>query len=421
MDYNIIDFGAFGDGRSDDTRAIQAALDKCRDSGGGRVVIPAGRTFRSGYLRIGSYTDLYLETGSCLKASDELNAFSPDGKHVETAASNTPSYVNCEYNGGPTLFFIHAADAEYISITGEGVIDGNEKIFYGNETRWHIEGLFYPRVPLIFAENVRHLRIREVTLTNSAFWTVHLVGCDDIAIDGISIYNNLRMANCDGIDPDHCRNMAVTNCRIVCADDCIVFKNTAAYEKYGPCENITVSGCSLTSTSAAVKFGTESESLFRNIIVTNCNISASNRGIALMLRDKGSIENVVFSNINIDTRLFSPDYYWGKAEPVYVTARRRKEDTAIGHISGITFENINCSSENGIVIYGEKDSEGNNTIRDVRLRNVGVEIRKKTDWPVGYLDLRPGIGECLTLGERRDSTVVDADDVIFEDVRFVHA
>ena len=241
-----------------------------------------------------------------------------------------------------------------------------------------------------------------------------------MVIDGISIYNNLKMANCDGIDPDHCKNVAISNCRIICADDCIVFKNTAAYEKYGACENITVSNCSLTSTSAAIKFGTESESLFKDILITNCNISASNRGIALMLRDKGSIENVVFSNINIDTRLFSPEFYWGKAEPVYVTARRRKEDTKTGHIRNVTFENINCSSENGIVICGEKDDSGRNLISGIRMRNVIVDIRRKTDWPLGYLDLRPGIGECLTMGQPQDTTIIDADDVVFEDVRFMH-
>ncbi len=242
---------------------------------------------------------------------------------------------------------------------------------------------------MLFLEHVQHLTLREVTLTGSAFWTTHLVGCEDVLIDGIRILNNLKLANCDGIDPDHCRNVRIVNCHIECADDCIVFKNTAGSMKYGPCENILVSNCTLTSTSAAIKFGTESEALFRNIIVQNCIISRSNRGISMQLRDKGSIENVTFSNIHIDTRQFSSDHWWGKAEPIAITALKRKEEAEIGHIRNVTFENISCNSENGILIYGENERN----ISDIYFSNVALNLTKKTDWPKGTLDLRPCIGD----------------------------
>lgn len=97
-----------------------------------------------------------------------------------------------------------------MAITGFGKIDGNEEIFYGKVTKWHIDGYFYPRVPLLFLENVRHLTIQQVTLTGSAFWTTHLVGCKEVLIEGIRIINNLRLANCDGIDPDHCNNVRIS-------------------------------------------------------------------------------------------------------------------------------------------------------------------------------------------------------------------
>ena len=78
-------------------------------------------------------------------------------------------------------------------------------------------------------------------------------GCEDVLVDGIRILNNLRMANSDGIDPDHCRNVRIANCHVECGDDAIVLKNSADYKEYGSCENITVSGCTLISTSAAIK------------------------------------------------------------------------------------------------------------------------------------------------------------------------
>lgn len=394
MIYNVLDFGAYGDGKTNDAEAIQRAVDLCH-SNGGRVYFPGGRVFVSGSIVLKSNVELYLESGAVLKGSTELEDYASLSKERLDTQITVPTYENCEYKGEPQQYFIYAADAENLSIAGQGTIDGMEEIYYGTMTPWHIEGAFYPRIPLLFFENIRHLSIRNVTLTRSAFWTTHLVGCDDVNIDGIRILNNLRLANCDGIDPDHCKNVRISNCHIESADDCIVFKNTEKADKYGACENITVTNCTLISTSAAIKFGTESENAFRNILVTNCNISGSNRGISLQLRDKGSIENVIISNMNIETRMFSKTHWWGAAEPIAVTAVRRKKDSVIGYIRNIRFQNINCDSENGILVYGDETRN----ISEVYFENIHLKIRKKTDWAKTGHDLRPWDGEEILEGE----------------------
>ncbi|MCC5828836.1 MAG: right-handed parallel beta-helix repeat-containing protein [Phycisphaeraceae bacterium] len=383
-DFVITDYGAAGDGQSYDTGAVQRAIDAAHQAGGGRVVVPGGRVYLSATFRLRSFVELHLEPGSRIIGGPE----------------------KADYPNASLRCLVEAVDCDCIAITGMGEIDGQahlhmvedlKYIYRGNEWRPRLMGLI----------RCRRVTIRDVTLRNSANWGLHMTGCEDVVIHGIRILNDLKVPNCDGIDPDHCRNVRISDCHIECGDDCIVLKNTKEFGGYfsepdcGPTENITVTGCTLISTSAAIKIGTESVSDFRDIVFDGCVIRSSSRGLAIQLRDQGNIENVIFSNMIVETRLFEK-HWWGRAEPIYVTALRRfgqadreqlpdwNRDNRLGRVRHVRFSNVLCRGENGVFIAGSEDSP----IEDLILDNVRVEIDKSSKWPGGMYDRRP----CDALG-----------------------
>ncbi|MCL2433534.1 MAG: glycoside hydrolase family 28 protein [Clostridia bacterium] len=373
MLFNVYDFSARGDGLADDAPFIQNAIDACFEGGGGRVLLPHG-TFLAGHIQLKSNVELHIAHGVVLKTY-------PDKARLAPAFLDVP---NAEY----TLGFIWAHNAENVAVTGSGTIDGNGDAFVdlrlcenGEE---YLIGSASPRPVTVIFDNCKHSTFRDFTIKDGSFWTLHCVGCDDVSIHDIRILGDMKMANNDGIDIDHCRNVRISGCHIQTADDAICLKNSQFAQGMGDCENITVTNCTLRSTSSAIKLGTGSFGVFRNITVTNCAIFASNRGISVQIRDCGGVENLLISDCTVQTRRHHPDW-WGQAEPIYITTINRTEDMVSGHIRNVIMKNIACTGENGILICSEEPGK----ITDVMMESVCLDLRKTTDWPPGRYDLRP--------------------------------
>lgn len=403
--YNVKDFGAVADGVTDDGEAIQKAIDTCCENGGGTVVLEAGEYY-SHSIAIKKNVELYLQKGAHLKASSDIESYI---RPCETINDPKTALVGNPVTGKPSFAFIYGYGADNATISGEGTIDGNCYAFVERKSQYYVTGNFYPRPTVIYIENSHHITVKDVTIIDAPFWTLHPAGCNDVLISNIRILNPIDVANSDGIDPDHCSNVRIIGCHVVCADDCICLKSSKGNSEYGPCENIVISGCTLTSTSAAIKIGTEGVGDFRNVIVDNCVVSKSNRGISIQIRDGGNVNNVSFSNIIIETRRFCPDW-WGSAEPIAITAFRRDENTVCGKIENIRFNNITCYGENGVLVHGTRD----NMITDVKFENVKVTLSKTSKWDCGLYDLRPAIDFGLTNSKNSCFYIKNARDVVIE-------
>ena len=382
MDYNVFDYGASGDGKKDDAKRIQKAIDVASSSGGGRVVLDGCRTFLSSSIILKKGVDLHVVRGSRLLATPVLEDYMHpnEGKKDEgVSIAGTPVTLK------PSYAFIYALDADDIAITGDGEIDGNCYAFVKRVSQYYVTGDFYPRPTMIYLEHCSHVTVRDITLRNAPFWTLHPAGCYDVLISNIRILNPLDVANSDGIDPDHSSNVRILGCHVEAADDCICLKSSAGNMEYGPTENIVIADCTLKSTSAALKIGTEGTGDFKNIVVHGVTISGTNRGISIQIRDQGSVRNAFFSDITIETRRFAP-CWWGTAEPIAITSIDRVEGKESGSIENIVFENIVASGENGVFIHG------NHKVRNIRMRNVRIELKTVSKWEKGLYDYRPGEG-----------------------------
>ncbi len=412
--FNVLDFGAKGDGVADDASAIQDAIDACSQAGGGQVLFPTGHTFMAGPIELKSNIDLHLEVGATLLANpnEDIYQLSAFGE-----------------NRGEGMMWLWCDSIENLSITGRGTIDGNGIAFMGKELEdsYELKELkdptFDPRPHVLTLKGVNHLTIRDVTIRQGAYWTVHLVGCYDALIEGISLLNNLKIRNGDGIDLDHSRKVRIANCFIESGDDCICLKNRREYEKYGPCQDIVVTNCVMTGRSCAIKIGSENMDSISRVLIDNCVITASNRGLGIQNRDEGTVTDVTFSNIILDCQYFS-DVWWGKAEPIYVTSYPRAvgnhkdagwrfpkgaTEGRCGEVSHITFSNIRGVSENGCFVGGDTPDKVNH----ITMSNIDLTLERKTNYEGGRYDRRPCVGEGFVQADATELYVENASQVIF--------
>lgn len=364
MSIKITDYGAKTNG-SVVTDAIQYCIDLAAHRGGDCVVVPTG-TFVTGAIELKSNVELYLSSGAVLKFSDNPQDYSSVISRWEGVARSV--YQPCVY----------AKEAHNITIKGTGLIDGSGqnwwKAFRENQ-------LVYPRPKLIGLDNCQRIVLKDFNMIDSPSWTISPAESENITIDNVSIKNPYDSPNTDGIDPDSCQNVRITNCQIDVGDDCIAVKaGTERNNIKVPCENILITNCTLLHGHGAIVIGSEMSGGVSNVVVSNCIFEDTDRGIRLKTRRGrgGMIENLIVDNIIMNgvvcPFVMNQFYFCGPDGKTDYVASKKAQVLADStpRFSHLRFSNIianNVKAAAGF-IYGLPEQK----ISDVTFMNIQIEL-----------------------------------------------
>ncbi len=374
--YNIKNYGAIADGKTNNTAAIQKAIDEAATHGGGIIVIPAGR-FVTGVITIQSNIELHLDDKAFLLGSA----------------------IRIDYGDGKASALIVANHQHHIAITGHGTIDGQgdsllkdiyRRLNAGTlqDTEWRKPNPWHQMRPtednrpkLIEFKDCDDIQLKNFTIKNGLCWTQNYKSCTNMVIDSMRV-ENVTYWNNDGIDIVDCKNVKLTNSFFNAADDGICLKSE---DPNGACENVYVANCRVRSSASAIKLGTGSLGGFKKITIRNISvydtyrsaiaietvdgavledidirdIVAKNTGNAIVIRlghrhqkrPAGVLRRVYIGNVTVDVPAGKPDAGYPIEGPI-VSAPHNVFPSSITGIPGsraqdITLENITINYEGG--------------------------------------------------------------------------
>jgi polygalacturonase len=295
--FEVTEFGATPDGRTLCTSAIQSAIDACAKAGGGKVVVPPGR-FLTGPLFLKSNLEFEIVAGATLLGSTNFS----DYRTIQGRWEGLDRKIFASLLTGDGI--------ENVTITGNGTLDGQGSVWWDAHRKTmalrQAKGLIgrepenppgsplpWPRPRMINLYRSKNVRISGLSIVNSPSWNVHPVLCEKVCIDGLTIINPVTSPNTDGIDPESCRNVIISNCYISTGDDCIVIKSGYKYQKENPytvCENIVITNCVFGKGHGGVAIGSETAGGVRNLVASNCVCDGTTRGLYIKTaRGRGSV------------------------------------------------------------------------------------------------------------------------------------
>jgi polygalacturonase len=315
----ITKYGAVGDGKTLNTEAFKKAIEACNKQGGGRVIVPLG-VFLTGAIHLKSNVELHLVDSAKI-------VFSRNPKDYPIVFTRWEGMELMNYSA-----LIYAYGQQNIAVTGNGTLDGN-----ADADNWWIwnKGRPSQQVPArnilhelnhkqtdpktrIFGDgsflrpnffqpyNCKNVLLSGVKMINSPMWNVNPVLCENVTIQNVKII--AHGTNTDGVDPESCKNVLISNCYFDTGDDCIAIKSGRDEDGRRinrPAENHIIENCEMKDGHGGITIGSEISGGAKNIYAINCTLSSPNLDIILRLKTSSSrggiIQNVFAKDIKVGT------------------------------------------------------------------------------------------------------------------------
>ena len=363
---NARDFGAVGDGITNDTVALQRAIDA-----GGIVHIPAG-TYVTGTLYLRSHGGLDLDRHAVLRASLRPEDYCPPNFCPQMTGNRT-----CGQHGG---HLIVALEQEDITIRG-GLFDGLGRRFISDHTISHhftggpqwICTPWHPQQCLFFCE-CKDVRLEDVAIEDTTGWACFLYGCQNVRVSRLRITNSPFISEDDGLDIDCCSDVTVEDCVIYAGDDALTLRGCVkSLKQPRVCERISISNCTLSSFYAhAIRVGVGSGEIrdcqFDNIRVIGGHAAIHINSKYSDLSGGVFIHDIAFRNMDIDAdqlAFIRLDYKFVHEAPADTT------------ISNILIDNVSGHVFYPSMLYGN----GVGDIHDITFQNISLIVNGNADVP----------------------------------------
>jgi polygalacturonase len=373
MTCNVRHFGATGNGVTKDTVAIQKAIDACASKGGGGTVRVEAGTYLTGPISLKSNITLFLAKDAVLLGSPDRE----DYPIVHFARHDTVQPL------------IGSVNAENITITGTGTIDGNGHIWWEYVQGVKDSGILgndHPRPMGMVFDHSKHIRVDGITVQNSGFWQIVPYYSSDLQFRNMRILAP-KSPNTDAIDPFSSSDIIIDHVFSSTGDDNIAIKSGAINSPGpdAPSKNITITDCTFEN-GHGLSIGSEIAGGAQNIHAERIHFKGTDQGIRIKAnRDRGSdVSDISFKDIDmvdVKTAILISEYYPQTLPDGDVASEPVTRLTP--HFHDITIENVTAKgSDVAAVIVGLPESP----VVGLTLKN--VHIAAKTGMTIGYAQIR---------------------------------
>ena len=354
-------FGAKGDGETDDTAMLQAAILCCPE--GGRVLVPPGE-YATGPLFLKSRMTLEISGGAALKLLTDRMRFPvlpgctpADNRDGEVLLG---LFEGCAADGFAAA--LNGIDLTEVSVIGEGVIDGQAQ-----ESDWWIrpkEIRTACRGNLLYTQRCKGMLVQGLTFMNSPSWNLHPAYSENLDFIDIRVKAPWDSPNTDGFDPESCRNVRLLGAEISVGDDCIAIKSgkIGLGRKYKrACEDLEIGWCALLDGHGGVTVGSEMAGGVKRVRAHHCYMKGNDRALRIKTRrDRGKdgvIDDILFRDVRMDgvkMPLVVNSFYFcdadGKTDRVQIREKQPVDDTT-PEIGTVCFERVEASGCKACAAY----------------------------------------------------------------------